>query len=73
MQVLREISAQTIDATSANSQSVLKLADLSAALRKAAAGFRLPPAVSSTSTNRVLAVPDGGTGTHRAVKAASGP
>jgi twitching motility protein PilJ len=72
MQVLREISAQTIDATSANSQSVLKLADLSAALRKAAAGFRLPVAASSTTTNRVLSLPDGGTGTHRAVKAASG-
>jgi twitching motility protein PilJ len=45
MQVLREISAQTADSTGATSQAIIKLADLSAGLRKAASGFRLPGAV----------------------------
>jgi twitching motility protein PilJ len=72
MQVLREISAQTIDATSANTNSVLRLADLSAALRKAAAGFRLPASTSGTATNQALSMPDAGTGTHRNARTASG-
>ena len=42
MQVLREISSQTADSTSATSQSIGKLAELSAQLRKSVAGFRLP-------------------------------
>jgi len=42
MQVLKEISAQTADQTSATSVSIAKLAELSAGLRKSAAGFRLP-------------------------------
>ena len=42
MQVLKEISLQTADSTSATSHSVAKLAELSAGLRTAAAGFRLP-------------------------------
>ena len=41
-QVLREISVQTSDATSATAQAIVKLADLAAALRKSVAGFRLP-------------------------------
>ena len=45
MQVLREISAQTADSTGATSQAIIKLADLSAGLRKSASGFRLPGAV----------------------------
>jgi len=44
MQVLKEISAQTADSTSATSGAIAKLADLSAGLRKSAAGFRLPGA-----------------------------
>jgi len=44
MQVLKEISAQTADSTSATSVAIAKLAELSAGLRKAAAGFRLPGA-----------------------------
>jgi len=44
MGVLKEISAQTADQTSATSVSIAKLAELSAGLRKAAAGFRLPTA-----------------------------
>jgi twitching motility protein PilJ len=42
MQVLREISIQTADATSNTSDAIAKLAQLSAALRKSVAGFRLP-------------------------------
>jgi hypothetical protein len=44
MQVLREISTQTADATSNTSDAIAKLAQLSAALRKSVAGFRLPEA-----------------------------
>jgi twitching motility protein PilJ len=44
MQVLREISLQTADSTSATSQSIGKLAELSADLRKSVSGFRLPGA-----------------------------
>jgi twitching motility protein PilJ len=44
MQVLREISAQTAENSSATSTSVGKLAQLSGQLRKSVAGFRLPGA-----------------------------
>jgi twitching motility protein PilJ len=44
MQVLKEISAQTADSTSATSVAIAKLAELSGGLRKAASGFRLPGA-----------------------------
>ncbi len=57
MQVLREISLQTSDATNANAHSVLKLADLASALRKSASGFRLPESLSTTGAHRALAVP----------------
>jgi twitching motility protein PilJ len=61
-QVLREISVQTADATSATAQAIVKLADLAAALRKSVAGFRLPaeqqvapaPKVSETGTHSRL-------------------
>ena len=46
MQVLREISTQTADGTSASSQSIGKLSDLASQLRKAASGFRLPEPVA---------------------------
>lgn len=46
MQVLREISAQTAENSAATSNSVGKLAELSAQLRKSVAGFRLPDAAS---------------------------
>ncbi len=42
MQVLREISSQTADSTSATSQAIGKLAELSGGLRKSVSGFRLP-------------------------------
>jgi twitching motility protein PilJ len=72
MQVLREISTQTTDATSATSQSIVRLADLSAALRKAAAGFRLPPPTGNTGLNRTLDAPPGATGTHARLKVSGG-
>ena len=42
MGVLREISSQTAENSAATSNSVGKLAELSAQLRKSVAGFRLP-------------------------------
>jgi twitching motility protein PilJ len=42
MQVLKEISAQTADSTSATSGAIAKLAELSAGLRRSASGFQLP-------------------------------
>jgi twitching motility protein PilJ len=42
MNVLREVSEQTADATGATSQSISKLADLATQLRNSVAGFRLP-------------------------------
>jgi twitching motility protein PilJ len=50
MQVLKEISAQTADSTSATSVAIAKLAELSAGLRKSAAGFRLPGALAPGAT-----------------------
>ena len=44
MGVLREISSQTAENSAATSNSVGKLAELSAQLRKSVAGFRLPDA-----------------------------
>jgi twitching motility protein PilJ len=44
MQVLKEISAQTAESTTATSVAIAKLAELSAGLRKSASGFRLPGA-----------------------------
>ena len=49
MQVLKEISAQTADSTNATSAAIAKLAELSAGLRKAAAGFRLPERLRAAS------------------------
>ncbi len=50
MQVLREISQQSADNTSATSSAIGRLADLSAELRQSAAGFRLP--VELPASNR---------------------
>jgi twitching motility protein PilJ len=50
MGVLKEISAQTADSTSATSAAIAKLAELSSGLRKSAAGFRLP----GTTTEQTL-------------------
>lgn len=58
LQVLREISAQTAESTSANSMAIAKLAELSAGMRKAAAGFRLPGAVDPAASVRDLKRPE---------------
>lgn len=55
MQVLREISAQSADSTTATSQSIIKLADLSAALRRSVSGFRLPGGSETTGQLRMPA------------------
>jgi twitching motility protein PilJ len=49
MQVLKEISVQTAESTNATSAAIAKLAELSAGLRRAAAGFRLPGTTTSES------------------------
>jgi len=58
MRVVREISTQTAESSTATSTSVAKLAALSAQLRKSVAGFRLPDYGGGTTT--VGAVPAGG-------------
>jgi ABC-type transporter Mla subunit MlaD len=58
MQVLKEISAQTADSTSATSTAIAKLAELSAGMRKAAAGFRLPGAPESTAATGAFRRPE---------------
>jgi twitching motility protein PilJ len=71
MQVLREISSQTAEATSSTSDAISKLAALSAALRKSVSGFRLPDSPATAATGRHRAVsPDpevATTGTFRRV------
>ena len=51
-QVLREVSVQTAEVTSATSQAILKLADLATALRKSVAGFQLPPGAAPEPAGR---------------------
>ena len=75
MQVLREISTQTAEATTSNSDAIAKLAQLSAALRKSVAGFRLPDAVdnsSATGFHRMPAAPDPELATTGAFRRVSG-
>ena len=50
MQVVREISSQTAEGSTATSTSIAKLAALSAQLRKSVAGFRLPDYGGGTTT-----------------------
>ncbi len=50
MQVLREISSQTAESTSATSTSIGKLAELATQLRKSVAGFRLPGSMAAGTT-----------------------
>jgi twitching motility protein PilJ len=51
MQILKEISAQTAESTHATSIAIAKLAELSAGLRKSAAGFRLPAGAPGERTS----------------------
>jgi len=58
MQVLREISSQTAEGSTATSTSIAKLATLSAQLRKSVAGFRLPGhAAAATLSPPTVALP----------------
>ena len=52
MQVLKEISAQTADSTSATSAAIGKLAELSSGLRTSVSGFRLPGDSGSSGVQR---------------------
>ncbi len=78
-QVLREVSVQTADVTSATSQAILKLADLATALRKSVAGFQLPPAPAAEPVDRKSAAtaaprqPSSETGSHTRLKILGGP
>jgi twitching motility protein PilJ len=74
MQVLREISQQTADNTSATSTAIGRLADMSAQLRKSAAGFRLPqqlPAVGRKIKPSPAPAEPGSAETRRAVSGAA--
>ena len=60
MQVLREISQQSADNTSATSTAIGRLAELSALLRKSVTGFRLPqeaPQRAAPTGKRAMARP----------------
>ncbi len=74
MQVLREISQQTADNTSATSNAIGRLADMSAQLRKSAAGFRLPqqlPAAGRKIKPSPAAAEPGSAETRRAARGAA--
>ncbi|HUX74179.1 MAG TPA: methyl-accepting chemotaxis protein [Steroidobacteraceae bacterium] len=64
MQVVREISSQTAEGSSATSASIAKLAALAAQLRKSVAGFRLADygggttTIASSSSTRLPALQD---------------
>jgi twitching motility protein PilJ len=59
MQVVREISSQTAEGSTATSTSIAKLAALSAQLRKSVSGFRLPDYSEGTTTlsTQAMALP----------------
>jgi hypothetical protein len=56
MQVLREISSQTAESTTATSTSIGKLAELAAQLRKSVTGFRLPGSMMKSLTGEFPAL-----------------
>jgi twitching motility protein PilJ len=72
MQVLREISSQTADSTTNTSDAIAKLAELSAALRRSVAGFRLPDDPAATGVNRAASAPDPEVATTGIFRRASG-
>jgi hypothetical protein len=72
MHVLKEISTQTADSTSATSVAIAKLAELSAGLRKSAAGFRLPGAPESPANASAFKRPEGARSAARPVSAVGG-
>jgi hypothetical protein len=56
MQVLREISSQTAESTTATSASIGKLAELATQLRKSVTGFRLPGSMMASLTGEFPAL-----------------
>ncbi len=56
MQVVREISSQTAEGSTATSTSIAKLAALSAQLRKSVAGFRLPDFGTGATSGKLPAL-----------------
>ena len=68
MQVVREISSQTAEGSTATSTSIAKLAALSAQLRKSVTGFRLPDYGAGAAT----ASPGAATASNGAATASSG-
>jgi twitching motility protein PilJ len=56
MQVVREISSQTAEGSTATSTSIAKLAALSAQLRKSVAGFRLPDFGTAATSGKLPAL-----------------
>ena len=72
MQVLREISQQTADNTSATSTAIGRLADMSAQLRKSVAGFRLPQQLPAAGRKIRPAPAPAGAGDAETRRAASG-
>jgi twitching motility protein PilJ len=56
MQVVREISSQTAEGSTATSTSIAKLAALSAQLRKSVAGFRLPDFNTGATSGKLPAL-----------------
>jgi twitching motility protein PilJ len=76
MQVVREISTQTAEGSTATSTSIGKLAALSAQLRKSVAGFRLPDYGAGTTSVGAMAPVAGPKPAHEPVapgQAHSGP
>ncbi len=72
MQVLREISSQTADATSTTSDAIAKLAQLAAALRQSVAGFRLPESGGAFASVRLQMAPGADTRTTGSFRRVSG-
>jgi len=70
--VLREISQQTADNTSATSTAIGRLADMSAQLRKSVAGFRLPQQLPAPGRKIKPAPAPAGTESPETRRAASG-
>ncbi|MGO9934787.1 MAG: methyl-accepting chemotaxis protein [Steroidobacteraceae bacterium] len=71
MHVVREISSQTAEGSTATSTSIAKLAALSAQLRKSAAGFRLPDYGGGTTTAVAPGAPARVTAAKEPLKAAN--
>jgi hypothetical protein len=72
MQVVREISTQTAESSTATSTSIAKLAALAAQLRKSVAGFRLPDYSGGTTTVGAVTPTSPAAGTGKGAAASPG-